>query len=171
MTWLHGILWQVSARCLQTHSELLGQPQCRTSHPPHKGKLRKTLRSLYPSGLPTKSFPKKKMHLKLTMAPTCKGMARICAKCSRPKHASAASIISKISSSWSSSPAQVVQVLGTRSTVFHCSKLPKWHLFGMNRIPGKIDELDILPIFPAKLQKPHFFAWFLFQSLISLRKL
>ena len=114
-----------------------------------------------PSDLPTKSFPKKKKTKTTCISnspwpPTCKGMAKICAKCSRPKHASAASMISKISSSWSSSPAGCVQVLETRSTVFHCSNLPKWHLFGMNWIPLNSIELDILQFFPAKLQKPQF---------------
>ena len=169
MTWLHGILWQVSARCLQTHSELLGQPQCRTSHPPHKGKLRKTLRR-EPFRLANKILSEKKKKKNCISnspwSPTCKGMAKICAKCSRPKHASAASTISKISSSWSSSPANRA---GLRDQIYSVSlfKLTKmasiWHELNSR----KNWWIGYSTLFPAKLHKPPFLCMFLFQSLTT----
>lgn len=168
MTWLHWRLWQVSARCLQTHSELLGQPQCRTSHPPHKESCAKLWEG-NPSDLPTKSFPKKKPASQThKWPPPARGWPKFAPNAPGPS--------TLLRHPWSPKShlhrlhlPSLVQVLGTRSTVFHCSKLPKWNLFGMNRIPLNW-WIGYSTLFPARLQKPHFFAWF-FSKVSQLRKL
>lgn len=139
------------------------RPATVQDQPSSQRKLRKTL-SWYPSDLPTKSFPKNPASPNSPWPPPVMGWPKFAPDAPGPS--------TLLLHPWSPKShlhrlhLPTVHVLETKSTAFHCSKLPKWNLFCMNWIPLNWWIL-YFTMFPVRLQKPRFFACYFFQSLTS----